>query len=719
MSIVQISETQADVVARARRRMTPNYKPQPVVFVAGEGAYLYDREQKRYLDFAGGIAVCCLGHAHPVLANAIAEQAKTLLHVSNLYFNQQQIDLADRLTSLSFADRVFFCNSGAEANEAALKLARRYMRLIRKENRWKFVCAQQSFHGRTWAAISATGQPHYHEGFAPLVPGFSHVPYADVAAIEAAIDDETCAVLLEPVQGEGGVIAPDAQYLADVRALCDRHRILLILDEVQTGVGRTGTWWAHEHSGITPDIMSIAKGLAGGVPIGAMLTTDEVSQGFAPGAHATTFGGNPLACRAALTVLKVIEQEGLLSHVERVGAHLRDRLNELTGRVPGLTGARGRGLLAGLGVDPKVVDRAVIIERCRNLGLLLTQAGPDALRLTPPYIVSRHQVDEAVDILERALTGETGGMKRDLLEVTDLSRAECEALLQRGLDLKAMRRLGGQSFALQGQTLAMVFEKASTRTRVSFDVAMNQLGGHAIMMAARDIQIGRGETIADTAKVLSRYVDGIMLRTFEHRTITELADAATVPVINGLTDLAHPCQVLADLLTCLEVFQGRVPLEGMHVAWIGDGNNMANTWINAARVLGFSLTLACPSGYEPDEATLEAARAINPRITVVRSPQDAAHGAHAVNTDVWASMGQEAEQKERERVFVGYQVDAGVMACARPEAIFLHCLPAHRGEEVSAEVLEGPQSRVFDQTENRLHIQKAILEWLMGGRALV
>ena len=404
--IIQISETQADVVARARRVMTPNYKPQPVIFMQGEGAYLYDREQKRYLDFAAGIAVCCLGHAHPVLANAIAEQAKQLLHVSNLYFNQMQIDLAEKLVSISFADRVFFCNSGAEANEAAMKLARRYMQLVRKENRFKFICADHSFHGRTWAAISATGQPHYHEGFAPLVPGFVHVPYADLAAMEAAIDDETCAIFVEPIQGEGGVLAPPPEYLAGLRALCDQHRILLILDEVQTGVGRTGKWFAHEHAGVTPDIMSLAKGLAGGVPIGAMLCTEEVSKGFAPGAHASTFGGNPLACRAALTVLRVIEQEGLLAHVERVGLHLREGLAALSARVPGLTGARGVGLLAGVGVDPKVIDRAVILERCRNLGLLLTQAGSDALRLTPAYIVSRAQVDDALEILERALAGE-------------------------------------------------------------------------------------------------------------------------------------------------------------------------------------------------------------------------------------------------------------------------------------------------------------------------
>lgn len=306
-------------------------------------------------------------------------------------------------------------------------------------------------------------------------------------------------------------------------------------------------------------------------------------------------------------------------------------------------------------------------------------------------------------------------MKRDLLEVTDLSSPELLALLQRAIDLKAVRRHGGASSVLQGRTLAMVFEKASTRTRVSFDVAMHQLGGHALMMAARDIQIGRGETIQDTARVLSRYVDGIMLRTYEHHTVVELARHATVPVINGLTDLAHPCQVLADLQTCQEAFGDVVPL---HVAWIGDGNNMANSWINAARVLGFTLTLACPPGYDPHPATLDAALEWNPAIRVVRDPAEAARGAHVVNTDVWASMGQEAEQAEREIAFAGFQVDEALMAQAAPDAIFLHCLPAHRGEEVSAGVIDGPQSRVFDQAENRLHIQKAILEWLLGGRRL-
>jgi acetylornithine/succinyldiaminopimelate/putrescine aminotransferase len=268
--------TQTEWAERAKAVMTPNYRPAPIVFERGQGAWLYDASGKRYLDFTAGIAVCALGHGHPALTETISNQARNLLHVSNLYLNQPSIELAERLTEICFADRVYFGNSGAEANEAALKLARCYMQSVRGEERSDFICATQSFHGRTWAAISATGQPKYHKGFAPLVPGFSHVPYNDLAAMEAAVTDQTCAIMVEPIQGEGGIIVPDPDYLPGLRKLCDDRGILLIFDEVQTGVGRTGNWFAHQHSGVEPDIMSLAKGLGGGVPIGAMFCIVEV-----------------------------------------------------------------------------------------------------------------------------------------------------------------------------------------------------------------------------------------------------------------------------------------------------------------------------------------------------------------------------------------------------------------------------------------------------------
>jgi ornithine carbamoyltransferase len=267
---------------------------------------------------------------------------------------------------------------------------------------------------------------------------------------------------------------------------------------------------------------------------------------------------------------------------------------------------------------------------------------------------------------------------------------------------------------LAGKSLAMIFLKSSTRTRVSFEVGAWQLGGHALFLSSRDVQIGRGEPIPDTARVLSRYVDGIMIRTFAHRDVEQLAQYSSVPVINGLTDLLHPCQVLADILTMRQRFGS---YEGRKVAWIGDGNNMANSWINAAYRLGFELTLACPEGYDPDQAILERARR-DGRVTLLRDPNDAAEGAHVVNTDVWASMGQEEEQAVREQAFAGYQVDTALMKRAARDAIFLHCLPAHRGEEVTAEVIDGPQSCVFEEAENRLHIQKAIMAALIGGEPL-
>ena len=300
---------------------------------------------------------------------------------------------------------------------------------------------------------------------------------------------------------------------------------------------------------------------------------------------------------------------------------------------------------------------------------------------------------------------------RDFLAIPDYSREELLALF----DLAERMRSGEYSAKpLAGKSLAMIFMKASTRTRVSFEVGTWQLGGHALFLSPRDVQLGRGEPIADTARVLSRYVDGIMIRTFAHAEVEELAKYADVPVINGLTDLLHPCQILADLLTVRQHLGG---IDGRKVAWIGDGNNMANSWINAAYRLGFDLTLACPEGYEPDKTILERAQSAA-KVRVVRDPAEAAEGADVVNTDVWASMGQESEQAVREKAFKGYIVDDALMSRAQQDAIFLHCLPAHRGEEVSASVIDGPQSVVWDEAENRLHVQKAIMANTIGGVAL-
>jgi ornithine carbamoyltransferase len=298
--------------------------------------------------------------------------------------------------------------------------------------------------------------------------------------------------------------------------------------------------------------------------------------------------------------------------------------------------------------------------------------------------------------------------KRDFLAVTDLARDEVLRLFELA---RRMKTGAYRETPLAGKTLAMIFAKSSTRTRVSFEVGTYQLGGHALFLSARDIQLGRGEPIPDTARVLSRYVNGIMIRTFDHAEVEELARCATIPVINGLTDRSHPCQVLADLFTVREALGG---WDGKRVAWVGDGNNMANSWIEAAQVLGFELRLACPEGFEPDRQIFERAKAAGACLVVTDIPEEAVEGAHVVNTDVWASMGQEAEAEARRNAFRGYTVNAALMKLADPGAIFLHCLPAHRGEEVATAVIEGPQSRVWDEAENRLHVQKALLATLMA-----
>jgi len=379
------------------------YARYPVTMVRGSGARVWDDQGRQYLDFISGIAVNTLGHAHPALALAISKQASMLLHCSNLFHIPQQETLAARLAGLSGLARVFFCNSGAEANEAAIKLARKY-RHDRNSPRRTIITAMQSFHGRTLATIAATGQSRIKYGFDPLPAGFTHVPLNDLAALQQAIDDETAAIMLEPIQGEGGVHIANEGYLRDVRALCDDTGILMALDEVQTGMGRTGAMFACERAGIRPDILTLAKGLGGGVPIGAMLASEKVAEAFGPGAHGSTFGGNPLACTAALTVLDVIEDEHLLGNAREQGGRLKQGLAALQKQFPDIRGVRGEGLLIGAEMAAPVAD---IITGCRNKGLLILPAGPSVLRFLPPLNVTAAEIDEALDILASVLGRET------------------------------------------------------------------------------------------------------------------------------------------------------------------------------------------------------------------------------------------------------------------------------------------------------------------------
>jgi len=393
------------LLATGKKLLINNYGRAPIVMSRGEGCELWDTDGRRYLDMTAGIAVCILGHGDQGLAQAIAEQAARLHHTSNLYFIETQIRLAEALFRRAFAGKAFFCNSGAEANEAALKLARRYQAVVRgKPQRVEFISFENSFHGRTMGALSVTGQAKYRQNFGPMVSDVRFIPFGDAEAARAAITDRTCAVIAEPIQAEGGINLPPPGYLQELRRVCSDRGALLIFDEIQTGVGRTGTFYAFEKEAMVPDIVTLAKGLAGGVPMGAMLATDEVERAFEPGTHASTFGGNPLASAAALYVQQAIDDRNLLGHCQESGAYLGSALSRLAERRrPKTRGTRGRGLLQGLVLEG---DAGPVVQKARDRGLLLSVAGGSVVRFAPPLVVGRDEIDEAVATLDAAL-GET------------------------------------------------------------------------------------------------------------------------------------------------------------------------------------------------------------------------------------------------------------------------------------------------------------------------
>lgn len=396
----------AEIQSVYAHKIMATYKRAEVAFVRGRGCRLWDTEGHEWLDCLSGIAVCGLGHAHPKIAEAIAHQGGLLLHTSNLYYIANQAELAEELLSVCDLDKAFFCNSGAEAIEASLKLARKWGKQA-KGGAHKIITMEGSFHGRTMGAVSATGQPKYQESFLPLIPGISHVPYGDLAALEAAVDDQTVAILLEPIQGESGVKLPPAGYLQAVRKLCDDRGVLLLLDEVQTGLGRTGMWFEHQRSGIVPDVMALAKTLGAGVPIGACLAREPYASVLQPGDHASTFGGNPLASAAAVAFLRTMKEEGVVSHVEAVGVHALESLQTLAAEVsPRITEIRQVGLMIGiqLGDGSAQAVNARLYER----RILANAIGDGILRVLPPLVITAAEIDEFVAGLRAALA-ETAG----------------------------------------------------------------------------------------------------------------------------------------------------------------------------------------------------------------------------------------------------------------------------------------------------------------------
>jgi acetylornithine/N-succinyldiaminopimelate aminotransferase len=392
--------TNSEVVALAHEALMDVYACAPIALAHGEGAYLYDVEGKRYLDFFCGLAVTSLGHGHPGVTRAIIEQAKKLIHASNVFHTEPSARLALALSRRFGQARVFLCNSGAEANEAAIKIARRWG--SSRGGRYEIISMLNSFHGRTLATLAATGQEKYYVGFKPLPQGFRLVPFGDVGAVSAAVRDDTVAVMVEPIQGEGGVVLPrDERYFNKLRELCDKHGLLLIFDEVQTGVGRTGKFFAYEHWGVRPDVVTLAKALANGLPIGAALATPQVASAMTPGAHGSTFGGNPVSCASALAVLNALESDGVLENCATIGGYLIDQLREVARQVDDVVEVRGMGLLIGLELR---CEARTIAHACLEQGLIVNATAGKVLRLLPPLNLTRDQADEGLAIIRRVLS---------------------------------------------------------------------------------------------------------------------------------------------------------------------------------------------------------------------------------------------------------------------------------------------------------------------------
>ncbi|BAU26585.1 acetylornithine aminotransferase [Aneurinibacillus soli] len=380
----------------------PNYGRWPIQIVKGEGNYLWDAAGNKYLDLVAGIAVTSLGNVPPKVKAKVQEQLDTLWHCSNLFEIPVQEKLADKLVSLTCGSRAFFCNSGAEANEAAIKLARRYMQKIKGENRYEVITFTQSFHGRTLATLTATGQDKVKDGFAPLPEGFVTVPYNDLEALTAAITDKTCAIMLEMIQGEGGVHPADPEFAEGIKQLCDQHDLLLIVDEVQTGIGRTGKWFAHQHYGLEPDIITMAKGLGSGFPIGAIVGKEKLADAFSAGSHGTTFGGNPLASAAGLATLETIEEDHYLDRVTEIGAFFAEELQKLAAKHPEVVNVRGKGLMMGVEL---AMEAAPVVNAMREqYHILLLMAGPNVVRLLPPFTITKEEIAHAVTVLDDVLT---------------------------------------------------------------------------------------------------------------------------------------------------------------------------------------------------------------------------------------------------------------------------------------------------------------------------
>lgn len=684
------------------------YNRMPALFVQGAGSKLWDNRGNEYLDLLAGIGVCQLGHCHPAVVAAITRQAQQLIHVSNILLTAPQAKLAQRLAEISGMERTFFAVCGATANEAAIKVAKKHANNRGLDGDYEIVCLDHAFHGRTLGALSATGKEAYQHPFRPIVPGFVHIEPGNIEALRAAVGPRTAAIMLETVMGEGNVLDLSAEYLQEARRLADEFGCLLICDEVQCGMGRTGKWFAYQDAGILPDVVCLAKGLGSGVPIGAILARGEAARTLVPGDHGSTFGGNPLACAAALAVIDTIEHQGLLDHTTKVGNYLKTALATF----PGVVKTTGKGLMIGAELDQPIARE--IVQKAFHKGLILNATDEYHLRLVPPLVLTEAEAEQALTMLAEVMeaTVEVPAFVRaavaprhgyhDLLKIEDLTLDQMQEVLSLAAYQKQRRKLAPAAITpVENRTVAMVFEKQSLRTRVSFETAIYELGGHAIHLGKGDIAMGSRESLQDVTSNLNGWCSAIVARLYWQDDLEEMARIAEVPVINALTNWEHPCQALADLQTIREEF-GADPVK---IAYVGDGNNVARSLAKLGLALGYPVTLVGPKNFQLEDM---------PGLVQTEDLVSGLEGASVVYTDVWVSMGDEREQDQRLKTFRPYQVNEDVMAMADPSAIFLHCLPARRGLEVTDGVIDGSQSRIVAQAENRLHAQKALLAKTLG-----
>jgi ornithine carbamoyltransferase len=686
------------------------YNRLPALFVQGAGCNLWDNRGNEYLDFLAGIAVCSLGHCHPSVVAAITRQAQQLIHTSNLLLTAPQAQLAERLCGISGMDRVFFCCDGTTANEAALKIAKKHGNKKRPDGDYEIITLQKSFHGRSLGSLAATGQRKYQRSFDPMVPGFVHIAPNDIQALRDAFSHKTAAIHLEPILGEGGPLDLTPEFMKTAEELARQHDALLMLDEVQTGIGRTGKWFAFQHYDLHPDVVCLAKGLGGGMPIGAVLARGAAAEILEPGDHGSTFGGNPLVCAAALAVIDTIDHQGLLQTATNVGKFLQEGLKSF-GSVVEL---HGKGLMIGATFEKPIAEE--VVRACFEKKLIVNATDDFTLRLVPPLIVTEEQAAEVLTILAQVLEAPTPAIVttrefkpastdkplHDVLAIDDLTNSQLEEVLALAAFNKQRRKLAPSVIqAVENRSVALVFEKPSLRTRVSFETAIRELGGHPIYLSKADIGMGTRESVKDVANNLARWCNLIVARLYWHRDLEKLAHESEVPVVNALTEWEHPCQALADMLTIQESFGN----EKVKITYVGDGNNVARSLAKAATRLGYPFTVCGPAnfGLEPLDG-----------LTQTPDIEEGLTDAQVVYTDVWVSMGDEHEQEQRLKVFDKYQVNQRLMSIAEKDAIFLHCLPARRGFEVTDDVIDGSQSRIVDQAENRLHAQRALLQKVLG-----